>query len=78
MKVETAVELDRELLDILKDEARERPVSLSKLIEEILYREVRIPNEETQKAIEDAHNNRNLSVIEDLDEYLEELLNEED
>ncbi len=74
MKVQTAFRFDQELLDMVKEIAKSQKRSLNNYIEYLLYREVgNIPNEETKKAINDAINNRNLEVIEDLDEFLENL-----
>lgn len=79
MKIQTAFRFDEELLELIKEKAKSQKRSLNNYIEYLLYRDVgNIPNEETVKAIEDARNNVNLEVIEDLDIYLKNLLNEKD
>ncbi|MCF6308195.1 MAG: hypothetical protein L3J09_09585 [Flavobacteriaceae bacterium] len=77
MKIQTAFRFDEELLELIKEKAKSQKRSLNNYIEYLLYRDVgNIPNEETVKAIEDARNNVNLEVIEDLDLYLKDLLND--
>ncbi|WP_240607685.1 hypothetical protein [Marixanthomonas spongiae] len=79
MKVQTALRFDKELLELVKAKAKAQKRSLNNYIEYLLYREVgNIPNEETKKAIEDAHNDVNLTVIDDLDQFLDEIVNETD
>jgi hypothetical protein len=79
MKIQTAFRFDEELLELIKEKAKSQKRSLNNYIEYLLYRDVgNIPNEETVKAIEDARNNVNLEVIEDLDLYLKDLLNDKD
>ncbi len=79
MKIQTAFRFDEELLELIKEKAKSQKRSLNNYIEYLLYRDVgNIPNEETVKAIEDARNNVNLEVIEDLDLYLKNLLNDKD
>ncbi|MFK5982763.1 MAG: hypothetical protein QM499_07610 [Flavobacteriaceae bacterium] len=79
MKIQTAFRFDEELLELIKEKAKSQKRSLNNYIEYLLYRDVgNIPNEETVKAIDDARNNVNLEVIEDLDLYLKNLLNEKD
>lgn len=79
MKVQTAFRFDQELLDMVKELAKSQKRSLNNYIEYLLYREVgNIPNEETKEAIEDARNDRNMEVIDDLDIYLNKLLNKSD
>ncbi len=58
--------------DIVKSN---NPVHLKKYLKhKIEYKEVRnIPNQETQKAIYEAHNSKDLKPIEDLDKYFESL-----
>jgi len=74
MKIQTAFRFDEELLELVKEKAKSQKRSLNNYIEYLLYRDVgNIPNEETVKAIEDARNNINLEVIEDLDTFLENL-----
>jgi len=74
MKIQTAFRFDEELLELIKEKAKSQKRSLNNYIEYLLYRDVgNIPNEETVQAIEDARNNVNLEVIEDLDTFLENL-----
>ena len=79
MKIQTAFRLDKELLELIKAKAKAQKRSLNNYIEYLLYREIgNIPNEETVKAIEDARNNKNLTVINDLDKYLKNILHEKE
>lgn len=75
MKVQTAFRIDRDLLELVKEKAKAQNRSLNNYIEYLLYQEVgNIPNEETQKAIEDAHNEVNLTKVENYDKWKESLL----
>ena len=77
MKVQTAFRLDEELIDILKEKAKSQKRSLNNYIEFLLYGVVgNVPNEETKKAIDEAEKGVNLSSINDLKAYKEELLKE--
>ncbi|HBS11798.1 MAG TPA: hypothetical protein DEO36_04535 [Flavobacteriaceae bacterium] len=74
MKVQTAFRFDKDLLELIKEKAAAQKRSLNNYIEYLLYKEVGdIPNEETKKAIYEAHNDINLTPIDDLDKFLEEL-----
>ena len=74
MKVQTAFRFDKDLLELIKEKAAAQKRSLNNYIEYLLYKEVgNIPNEETKKAIYEAHNSTDLKPIEDLDKFLEEL-----
>ena len=74
MKIQTALRFDKELLDVVKEKARAQKRSLNNYIEYLLYKEVGdIPNEETQKAIEEAHTSKKLKPIDDLDEFLDKI-----
>jgi len=74
MKVQTAFRFDKDLLEMIKEKASAQKRSLNNYIEYLLYKEVGdIPNEETKKAIYEAHNSKDLKPIEDLDKFLEEL-----
>jgi len=74
MKVQTALRLDKELLSKIREKAAAEKRSLNNYIEYLLYREVGdIPNEKTQKAIQDARNNKNLEQIDDLDKFLKDI-----
>ena len=75
MKVQTALRFDKDLLELVKEKAKSQKRSLNNYIEYLLYREVgNIPNEETQKAIDDAHNNIDLIKVDDYDKWKESLL----
>ncbi len=79
MKIQTAIRLDKDLLEMAKAEAKAQKRSLNNYIEYLLYRDVgKIPNEETQKAIYEAHNDINMTSIDDLDKFLEDILKEEE
>jgi hypothetical protein len=74
MKVQTALRFDKRLLDLVKEKAAAEKRSLNNYIEYLLYREVgEIPNEETQKAIDEARNSKKLKPIKDLDEFLDSI-----
>lgn len=73
MKVQTAFRLDKELLERIKEKAKAQKRSLNNYVEYLLYRDVGdIPNEATEKAIEDARR-RDLEAIDDLDAFLDRL-----
>ena len=72
-KVQTAVRLNSDLLEALKERARADKRSLNNYIEKLLYREVGdIPNDATKATIEEARNGK-LERIENLDDWLEKL-----
>lgn len=74
MKIQTALRFDKELLDKVREKAAAEKRSLNNYIEFLLYREVgEIPNKETEIAIEEARNNKQLKPIEDLDKFLKDL-----
>jgi hypothetical protein len=74
MKVQTAFRFDEELVDILKIKAKAQKRSLNNYIEFLLYKDVgNIPNEETKRAIYEAENNINMTKIDNLDDYFENL-----
>ncbi len=74
MKIQTALRLDEKLLKMIKEKAQAQKRSLNNYIEYLLYLDVgNIPNNETKIAIYEAHNNKNLKSIENLDEFLEAL-----
>jgi hypothetical protein len=71
MKVQTALRIDKELLQKVREKAAAEKRSLNNYIEYLLYREVGdIPNAETKEAIEEARNSKNLKPIDDLDKFL--------
>lgn len=72
-KVQTAVRLNSDLLEALKERAKADKRSLNNYIEKLLYRDVgNLPNDTTKAAIEEART-RKLERIENLDEWLEKL-----
>lgn len=72
-KVQTAVRLNSDLLEALKEKAKADKRSLNNYIEKLLYRDVgNIPNDATKDAIEEARRG-NLERIENLDDWLEKL-----
>ncbi len=74
MKVQTAFRLDKDLLEMIKDKALAQKRSLNNYIEYLLYKDIGdIPNEETKKAIFEAHHSDDLKPIEDLEEFLDTL-----
>jgi hypothetical protein len=74
MKVQTAFRLDKDLLEMIKEKALAQKRSLNNYIEYLLYKEIGdIPNEETQKAIYEAENDINLTPIDDIDDYFNNL-----
>ena len=72
-KIQTAVRLDKNLLEALKEKAKADHRSLNNYIENLLYQDVGyIPNETTKAAIEEAREG-NLERIENLEDWLEKL-----
>lgn len=72
-KVQTAIRLDSDLLEALKEKAKADNRSLNNYIENLLYQDVEnIPNDDTKIAVEEARNG-NLERIENLDDWLEKL-----
>ena len=72
-KVQTAVRLNGDLLEALKEKATADKRSLNNYIEKLLYRDVGdIPNDTTKSAIEEARQGK-LERIENLDNWLEKL-----
>lgn len=79
MKVQTALRFDKDLLELVKEKAKSQKRSLNNYIEYLLYREVgNIPNEETKQAIYEAHNDINMTPINDLDKFLADIMKEEE
>lgn len=75
MKVQTALRFDKDLLELVKEKAKAQKRSLNNYIEYLLYKEVgNIPNEETLKAIEDAHSDVGLTKVEDYQKWRDSLL----
>ena len=72
-KIQTAVRLDKDLIDALKEKAKADKRSLNNYIEKLLYQDVgNIPNDTTRSAIKEAQEG-NLERIENLDDWLEKL-----
>lgn len=68
---------NKNLIDTAKEMAKSQNRSLNNFIESLLYREVgHTPNDETIRAIDDARNDRNLEIIDDLDEYFDKVKTE--
>lgn len=76
MKTQTSLRLDEELITSLKTAAKKERRSLNNLIETILFKFIKTPNEETQRAIFEAENNIGLEPISDLEQYKRELIKE--
>lgn len=75
MKVQTALRFDKDLLELVKEKAKAQKRSLNNYIEYLLYKDVGdVPNEETEKAIYEAHNDINLTAVEDYEKWRESLL----
>jgi len=73
-KVQTAVRLNKDLLDALKEKARADNRSLNNYIEKLLYRDIgNIPNETTKAAIKEAQNSTDLERIDDVDIFFDKL-----
>jgi len=74
MKIQTAFRFDKELLEMIKERAKSQKRSLNNYIEYLLYKEVGdIPNKETEDAIYEAQNSKELESIDDLDDFLTSL-----
>lgn len=72
-KVQTAIRLNSDLLEALKEKAKADNRSLNNYIENLLYQDVEnIPNDATKDAVEEARSG-NLERIESLDDWLEKL-----
>lgn len=86
MKKQTAFRIEDQLLERVKERAKREKRSLNNYVQMILLKEMEQdvpvsknkPNEKTQKALEEVHNNIGLSSIENLDALYEELLKESD
>jgi len=72
-KIQTAVRLNKDLIEALKEKAKADNRSLNNYIEKLLYQDVgHIPNQATKQAIKEAQN-EDLERIENLDDWLEKL-----
>ncbi len=75
MKVQTALRFDKDLLELVKEKAKAQKRSLNNYIEYLMYMDVgNVPNEETKQAIYEAHNDIDLTVVEDYDKWRDSLL----
>lgn len=73
-KIQTVVRLEKNLLKVLKENAKADRRSLNNYIENLLYQAVgNIPNDKTKEAIEEARNTSNLERIENLDDFFDNL-----
>lgn len=71
-KVQTAIRLNPDLLDALKEKAKADQRSLNNYIEMVLKREVgNIPNSTTIEAIREAEDRSKLERIEDIDSFFD-------
>lgn len=74
MEVQTILKIDKALLELIKEKAASEKFSLNNFIEDILYKEMEsIPNKETEQAILEARESKNLKPIEDLNQFLKNL-----
>ncbi|MBK5193861.1 MAG: hypothetical protein JJE07_11755 [Flavobacteriaceae bacterium] len=74
MKVQTAFRLEKELVDELKQQAKNNKRSLNNYVELILSRVVeKQPNDETIEALEEAMNSKELKPITDIDKFLDSI-----
>lgn len=74
MKVQTAFRLDKDLLERIKEKAKAQKRSLNNYVEYLLYKDVGdIPNETTEKAIDEARRGKDLEPMDDLDAFLDEI-----
>ncbi|WP_041578981.1 hypothetical protein [Zunongwangia profunda] len=72
-KVRLTLQLDSDLLDMLKEEAKAKQCSLNSYVEKVLADDIgNIPNEATKAAIEEARRG-NLERIDNIDDWLEKL-----
>ena len=71
-KVQTAIRLNQDLLDALKEKAKADQRSLNNYIEMVLKRDVgNIPNASTIEAIEEAQDRSKLERIVDIDSFFD-------
>jgi len=74
MKVQTAFRLEKELVDELKQQAKNNKRSLNNYVELILSKVVeKQPNDETIEALEEAMNSKELKPITDIDKFLDSI-----
>jgi len=71
-KVQTAIRLNSDLLEALKEKAKADQRSLNNYIEMVLKRDVgNIPNATTIEAIEEAKDKSKLERIDDIDKFFD-------
>lgn len=71
-KVQTAIRLNQDLLDALKEKAKADQRSLNNYIEMVLKRDVgNIPNASTIEAIEEAQDRSKLERVDDIDSFFD-------
>lgn len=74
MKVQTAFRLEKDLVDQLKEKAKNNKRSLNNYVELILSKVVeKQPNDITTDALEEAVNSKDLEPITDIDKFLESI-----
>ena len=65
---------DEELIELIKIKAKAQKRSLNNYLEVLMAKDVgKIPNEETEKALQEALNSSNLEKIEDVDAFMKSL-----
>lgn len=78
MKIQTAIRLDEDLLEMAKTEAKAQKRSLDNYIEHLLFRELgRLPIKESKRTDYDNHYDLNLIRVEGFDKWIKSLLNGE-
>lgn len=74
MKIQTAFRLEKDLVDQLKEQAKNNKRSLNNYVELILSKVVeKQPNDDTIEALEEAMNNEELEPITDIDKFLDSI-----
>lgn len=74
MKVQTAFRLEKELVDQLKEKAKNNKRSLNNYVELILSKVVeKHPNDITTDALEEAVHSKDLEPITDFDKFLDSI-----
>ncbi len=75
MKVQTAFRLDENLLEKIKEKAKAKKRSLNNYVEYLLFCDIGdVPNDTTRKAINDAKNDIDLTIIDNLQAYKNALI----
>lgn len=69
-----AFQLDSELIELIKKKATAQRKSLNRYLELLLLKDVgNIPNDETQKAIAEVMEGKNLEVIDKVDTFMDSI-----